>query len=369
MQQQHEAHDDAAGNDGTAGTSRESSAIAVAAAVGQQQQQQQNEPADSAEGPGQQDPAGDSAAGGDVRGAAAGLASRDTAAGEQEQYAAGILFEGEPQDADASQQQLFATLLKLSCCTAVLPLGCLSMLGAERMQRMSLALAAAAGEAGALQLWEPFIAVAQPFVAEGMQLAKEMQLQLQACGAVGLQKLSEDAEACSAAMQLLQPMRQLGTAVAQMQSGSMAVLSGSGPQFSAAALSSRMFADCSEMHAALANHTAELLQLNTAVMLLPEEAHARVQAGAWQQLEAAAERCLLVLRGLADAMPSIDEQLKPVRCLTAAAAGRDHPQVFHDMHSYVHIVCTTGWLKCSQQSVFGDLPMKTVQLTENSVVT
>jgi hypothetical protein len=170
-----------------------------------------------------------------------------------------MLFEGEPQDAEASQQQLFATLLELSCCTVVLPLGCVSMLGAERMQRLSLALAAAAGEAGALQLWEPFSAVAQPFVAEGMQLAKEMQLQLQACGAVGLQQLSEDAEACSAAMQLLQPIRQLGTAVADMQSGSMAVPSGSGPQFSAAALSLRMTADCSEMHAALASDRAEHL--------------------------------------------------------------------------------------------------------------
>jgi hypothetical protein len=157
-----------------------------------------------------------------------------------------------------------------------------------------------------------------------MQLAKEMQLQLQACGAVGLQQLSEDAEVCSAAMQLLQPISQLGTAVADMQSGSMAVPSGIGPQFSAAALSSRMTADCSEMHAALASHTAELLQLNTAAMLLPEEAHARVQAGAWQQLEAAAERCLLVLGGLAEAMSSIDEQLKQVRCLTAAAASRVH---------------------------------------------
>ncbi|WIA23881.1 hypothetical protein OEZ85_013531 [Tetradesmus obliquus] len=279
MQQQHEAQDDAAGNDGTAGTSRDDAALAVAAgdAVGQpqqqqQQQQQQVEQDDPADGS-----AGDVAAGEAVRGAAAGTASQ----GEQE-----------PQDADASQQQLFTTLLGLSQCTSVLSLGCLSVLGAEGTQRLWPAPASAAGEARARQLWEPFIAAVQSFVKEGRQLATEVQLLQQACVVVGIQQLSDDAEACSAAMQLLQSMRRLGTAVADMQRGSVAEPSGSGLQFNAAALSSRMIEGCREMHAALVSHTAELLQLDTAAMPLPAEARERVQAGAWRQLYATATRCL-----------------------------------------------------------------------------
>jgi uncharacterized Zn-finger protein len=184
-----------------------------------------------------------------------------------------------------------------------------------------------------------------------------VQLLLQACVVVGIQQLSDDAEACSAAMQLLQSMRRLGTAVADMQRGSVAEPSGSGLQFNAAALSSRMIEGCREMHAALVSHTAELLQLDTAAMPLLAEARERVQAGAWRQLYATATRCLQALGDLADAMPTIKEQLKQVRCLTVAAAGRDHPQVFHDMQSCTQVfVCTTGWSKCNQQCVFGDLP-------------
>jgi hypothetical protein len=250
-------------------------------------------------------------------GVAAGTASHDTAAEGQEQQAGGersMLFEGEPQDAETSQQELLGMLLELSWCTSA-SLALSLSLGSEGMQRLLLALAAAAGEADALQvgrLWESLIAAAQPFVAQAMQLAKEVQLQLQACGMVGLQQLSEDAEACSSAMQLLQSMRQLGAAAADMQRGSLAVPPGSGRQFSAAALSSRMTAHCSETHAALASCAAELLQLGAAAMPLSEEALARVQAGTWQELEAAAGQCLLGLGGLAGAMSNIKEYLKQV---------------------------------------------------------
>jgi hypothetical protein len=130
----------------------------------------------------------------------------------------------------------------------------MSALGREALLLLALPLAEAAGEAGYLevqQLWGSFGEAAKPPAAGVMQLAEGVQQQLQACAAVGLQQLSDDTEACSMVMQLLEYMTQLAALVADIQPDSAAAPYSTGRQFSQGELSSRMAADCNEIHAIL----------------------------------------------------------------------------------------------------------------------
>jgi hypothetical protein len=295
QQQQAEEEDGAGGDNGLAGSSRNGAARAASAAalsaVAQQQQQQQQQEQQHDE---QEESAGTSA--GD--GAAA---------------------------SGSIEQQLLAALLVLEQLATALPWAYMSALGREVLLQLALPLAEvapqAAGEAGTLQvqqLWDFFIAAAKPLAAGVMQLAEDVQLQLAACAVVGLQQLSDDTEACSMIMQLLESLTRLATVVAKIQPDSAAVPCSTGWQFSPGALSSRMASDCNEIHAVLAGYTARLLQLSTAAMPLPE-AELRTQAHSWgalaaaaSELEPAARQCVQLLDNLAGIKYTLEEEFSKV---------------------------------------------------------
>jgi hypothetical protein len=268
-----------------------------------QQQQQHDEQEDQALA---QDlagnSAGDGAAGGFVRSAAASAA------------------------AGSVERQLLGAMIVLSRWASALPWGYMSALEREALLQLALPLAElaqAAGEADYHQvqrLWETFNEAGKPLAAGVVQLALDVQLQLQACAVVGLPPLSDDTEACNMVMQLLLPMKQLASAVAGIQTVSVAVRCGTGWQ--PGALSLRMASDCNEIHAVLTGYTEGLLQLGTSAMPLPE-AQQRMQACSWwelataaSELEPAANWCLQLLDDLAYMKSTL---LNKVICLTAAA--------------------------------------------------